>query len=540
MASRKEYPVRFTARGLSDAWDSTNTFPGACKSLQNLIFDQANPELISARPGVGAALTNFAGFSSPTSISVHAVVAGVVYGMVATNRTAGKDEPFAYNLTSNTFITISGVTAGNVPNSLPISGNVVPPTMAVIGPKIIITHAGFSGVGSNFFGVIDITTPATPAWSAANTTVHLLPSVPTSVCNFNNRAYFSCSNTAWYSDVLAPTVMTNAGQSLTIGDTDIITSLTGLPIQTSSAGVVASLIVFKSLQIWQILGDAAVTGSLSLNFLALNIGCIAPRSIVQTPIGTIFAGIDGPYYISALGQVLPLTKDQNKSVQDLQRPFQSINNPGRAAAAFTGSIYRICLDSTIDGVAATNDYWFDADVRRWNGPHTFPYDCISQMGSYFVLSHRSLGAALFASSYLPSASSVYTDNGAAYSVNFQTAFFPKSQNINVKQIVESTIELSSVNSLLSYFVTAYDERFNILSSASVGLVGNSLLWGGGTVWGSGPVWSNSVNKGLTFTIPWPAPLVFKKIAISVTAVPSAALSIGTSYFKYIDCGYTNL
>ena len=534
MASRKEYPVRFTARGLSDASDSTGTFAGACKLLQNLIFDQANPEVVVARPGVGLPLTTFASFSSPTSISVHIVVAGVAYGMVATARNAGKDEPFAFNLTTLTFTTISGVTAGNVPTSLPTTGNIVPPTMAVVGPKIIITHAGFSGIGSNFFGVIDITTPASPTWTAANTATHLLPSVPTSVCNFNNRAYFSCGNTCWYSDVLVPTTMTNAGQSLTIGDTDAISALTGLPIQTSSAGVVASLIVFKSLQIWQILGDAAVTGSLSLNFLALNIGCIAPRTIVQTPIGTIFAGIDGPYYISALGQVLPLTKDANKSVQDLQRPFQFISNPGRAAAAFTGSIYRICLDSAINGVSATSDYWFDADVRRWNGPHTFPYDCISQMGSYFILSHRSLGAALYASAYLPSSSSVYNDNGSALSIIFQTAFFPKSQNINIKQVIESTVELASAASTASYQISAIDEQTNVLSSVLITINNNVAIWGA-FLWGQAN-WAGVVAQLITYIIPWDVPLVFKKISLQITGSASFNLAIGTSYLNYKDSG----
>ena len=300
MANQKSYPIRFTPRGLSDAFDATDTFAGACRTMQNLIFDQSNPEQIAARPGVGSPMTSFVTFTTPTFVSLQENVNGVIYGMVASALTAGYDQPFAFQIGVG-FISISGVTSGNVPVSLSTTGDWIPPSLAVIGAKIVVTHAGFSGLGSNFFGVIDISNPAAPAWSAANTSTHALPSVPTFVANFNNRAYFVCKNLAYYSDVLVPTTMTNAGQSLTVGDTSPILALSGLPVQTTSAGVVAALIVFKQFQIWQITGDAAITGSLAQNFLSLNIGCMSPRTIVQTPIGTVFIGIDGAYLVSALG-----------------------------------------------------------------------------------------------------------------------------------------------------------------------------------------------------------------------------------------------
>jgi len=540
MGKQKEYPVRFTPRGLSDAWDSTNTFPGACKSLQNLIFDQSNPELVVARPGVDAPITSFAGFTTPTVVTGYTVIGDFVYGMVSTGATYGCDEPFCYNLVNNVFIAISGVTSGNVPTSPSIYGDIVPLSFAVIGIQLVITHPGFSGVGSNFFGVIDITNPAFPAWSSKNTTTNLLPRVPTAVANFNNRAWYICGNTAYYSNVLTGTVITNAGQNLTVGDASPLVALTGLPIQTSSAGVVSSLIAFKKMQIWQILGDASVTGSLSLNFLALNIGCIAPNSIVQTPIGTIFAGIDGPYYLSSLGQVLPLTKDSNKTVQDLQKPFQNIVNPGWANGAFTGSIYRICMDSVINGASATNDYWFDSDVRRWSGPHTFPYDSISAYSSYFIISHRSLGAKLFKSQYLPTQSSHYNDNGSDIKVLLQPAFLSKGSNINVKEVIESTIELSSLSSFTNYTITAFDEKFNTLSAVNIGVSNPLTFWGGGQVWGGGLLWNSASNNVYTFPIPWDSPLIFQKLTLTVQAVASYGLSIGTSFNKFRDCGYTTV
>ena len=52
MAISKAQPIRFTPRGLSDAFDATDRFQGACQALTNLVFDQSNPELVVTRPGV--------------------------------------------------------------------------------------------------------------------------------------------------------------------------------------------------------------------------------------------------------------------------------------------------------------------------------------------------------------------------------------------------------------------------------------------------------------------------------------------------------
>lgn len=82
MALPKSKPMPFTPRGLADAFDSTAKFPGACRNLANLIFDQGNPELVIARPGVTqfydlAAL----GISSPGYVSIHSTIGTRIYGI---------------------------------------------------------------------------------------------------------------------------------------------------------------------------------------------------------------------------------------------------------------------------------------------------------------------------------------------------------------------------------------------------------------------------------------------------------------------------
>jgi hypothetical protein len=540
MAIADSVPVRFTPKGLADAYDATDVFPGACRKLSNLVFDQSNPEIVVARPGVGAPFTAFTGFTTPGFISVQITIGNYIFGMVATGLTAGRDQPFCYNIQSGSFITISGVTAGNAegrPVSPATTGAWTPPTIASIGSKLIITHPGYSGTGTSFFGVIDISNPLAPAYSTMNTTGHGLPTVPTFVANLNNRAYFACGNVVYYSDSLNPTVMTNAGQALTLGDTSPVTALSGLPVQTTSAGVIAALIAFKSTQIWQITGDAAISGSLSLNYLSLNIGSACPRSVVPSPLGTFFAGPDSAYLVSAFGAVMPVTyQDGYGAAPDLRQPFGYILEPTRVAAAFAGNIYRICMKTIIDGVSGTYDYWFDTRKKRWNGPHSFNYDCVSSAGNYFIVSGYGSGAGLFSSTVYASSASVFNDNGASYNVELKSAQFPKRDDMMMKQVIESTIELSSIGNSTNYSISAYDDKGNYLNGTS--LVTNQLgaVWGS-NAWGDGSKWQTATISPRTYAVNWTIPLVFNKLAIDVITPASTNIAIGTFYARYQATGY---
>ena len=542
MASPNSIPVRFTPRGLADAYDATDVFAGACRQLTNLVFDQSNPEIVIARPGVSTPLTSFAGFITPGFISIQVTIGTLVYGMVATGLTATYDEPFCYDLVNGVFIAITGPTAGNTegrPLSPATFGAWTPPTMAVIGVKLIITHPGYSGGGSNFFGVIDISNPAFPTYVTQNTITHVLPSVPTSVANLGNRAYFACGNTVYYSDVLVPTTMTNAGQSLTLGDTTPILALSGLPIQTSTAGVLSALLVFKGAQIWQITGDAAITGSLSENYLSLTVGCMAPRSIVPTPLGTFFAGPDSCYLVSPFGAVLPVTNQLGTfgAMPDIRQPFGYATQPTRMAAAFAGNIYRVCIPTIIDGVESTYDYWFDTRKNRWNGPHTFIYDCASSVGTYFILSGAGTPAMLFRGDPFPNTNTLYTDNSVAYGIELHSSDFPKKDEMSMKQVIESTIELSSAGTAATYTIQVYAELGTLMTPAFVITAASGGIWGSNN-WGDGSVWSGATNRPKTYPANWSGPLVFNKMSIDATAAAGKSIAIGTFYARTQKLGYT--
>lgn len=541
MAIPRTLALRFTPRGLVDAFDATDVFAGACRSLSNLVFDQSNPEIVIARPGVDGALTSFTGFTAPGFISLQVTIGTRVYGMVATGLTAGIDQPFCYDLPTAAFITVTGCTAGNAegrPVSPATTGPWAPPSMTVVGAKIIITHPGYTGAAGKFFGVIDISVPATPAYTTANTATNLLPSVPTFVANLNNRAYFACKNVAYYSDVLVPTTMTNANQSLTLGDTTPITGLSGLPVQTTTAGVVSALLAFKGTQIWQIAGDAAITGNLSLNYLSLNIGCLSPRSIVPTPMGTFFAGPDACYLINPYGAVMAVTNQLGGAgaTPDLRQPFGYVTEPSRVAASFAGNVYRICIPTIIDGIAGTYDYWFDSRKMRWNGPHTFVYDCASSAGTYFILSGYGSANKLFASRTFPTTSTVYTDNGATFNVDMHSSTFPKKDEMAMKSVVESTVELSSSGAATTYGVSAFDDKGAFITSAPITTAVAGGIWGA-FVWGDGTRWASALNQPRTYQVNWPIPVVFNKLAIEVSCPAASSVSIGTFYADAQKLGY---
>lgn len=601
-------PVPFTPKGLSDAYDATQTFPGACLSLQNLVFNRGNPELLSCRPGV-LVLTSFAGFTTPTFITVHIAIGSVVYGMVSTGRNAGRDEPFAYDIDGGAFVAISGVTATNTPASPATSGAWTPPSMTVVGTKILVTHPGFSGTGTNtssitgsitastvlvvtaavgtiyvgmvltggsatigttivalgsgtggagtytvsvsqtaagpfsgsvaanFFGVIDITNPGSPIWSGQQLAFSPLPSVPNVVANLNNRAYFACLNVLYFSDILVPTSRTNASQSLTLGDPTPITALAGLPVQTTSSGVLQTLLAFKASQIWQISGDV-VLSNLALNYVSLTVGTSAPRSVTQTPFGTNFMAIDGPYLVDPVGVVRPLTGSPEVQQQDIQNPFIYATQPSRVSAGYSGGTYRICVSTTLELAAVTNEYWFDIERHRWNGPHTWPQDCCSQVGNYFAVSHVSKGAVLFKSQLIQDVNSVFTDNGVQISFQLESATLPKNGNMNEKSIVESTIELSTTGSVVNYQITALNGLGTTIDNTTILVQSAGYLWGT-AVWGSFS-WNSAINRPGVYTIPWTKPLVFQKFAVRIAGQSSNNIAIGTFYARYQDLGYTNM
>jgi hypothetical protein len=379
-------------------------------------------------------------------------------------------------------------------------------------------------------------------WTAQNTSGNGLVSVPTSVINFNNRAYYAVGNTLQYSDSLSPLSITNASQSLTIGDPTPITALAGLPVQTSGSGVLAALTVFKQSQIWQITGDTA-TSDLAENFISLSVGTQSPRSVAQAPIGTYFMSNGGPYFIDQIGGLRPLSHDVSQPDPDVQVPFQNAQFPTRWAGAYITAIYRVCGATVLLGAQSVNDYWFDEHRRRWNGPHTFPYDCASSNGSSFILSSASYPGLLLSSATSGTLTSAYNDLGTAYTCAMLTSTLPKTGDMFTHQVVESTVELGGYPVGATYAVQAQDQNGNLLApTVTIKVPGSGgPVWGGGALWGGGGRWTSSQNRApITYAVPWTAPLVFEKMQISIAVLAGPNVQIGAFFARYQQTGYMTM
>lgn len=154
MAQRRAVPLTHKATSLSDAIDGTNAHPGAMASLQNLIPDPTQKDTWICRPGA-VDLSTFPGFSTAGFVSGLLVIGDILYGMIASNLHPGKDQPFAYDLANNAFLTVSGITAANVPTSPPTTGEWTPPILCQVGSRILVCHPGFPG-STIKFGWFDI------------------------------------------------------------------------------------------------------------------------------------------------------------------------------------------------------------------------------------------------------------------------------------------------------------------------------------------------------------------------------------------------
>lgn len=537
MAIRNSSPVQFQPVGLSDAIDQSSAFPGSCQIMSNLVFDRENRGAVVARPGI-TLTTNFPTFNTPAVISVLFSVGTLIYGMIGSQRNPGFDEPFCFDTIANAFITVSGVTGANVPTTQPITGDWTPPTMAAVGIFIVVTHPGFSG--ANFFGTFNVTNPAAPAWSAGNTTVNPLPTVPLWVTSFFGRAYFGIKNNVYFTDSLALSISnTNFAAVLTVGDQSFTTGAAGLPMSQTSGSVLQSILIFKAASVWQISGDIALTNMpLSLDRVVDNVGCISPKTIQSTPIGVIFIANDGPRVVGLNGSVNYL-QVRSGVTPDIVAPFATATNPSRMVGCYSNGVYRVCLDgpnSIWDSNYTSQDYWYDFIFQRWTGPHTFDYHVAVGVSNTFYLGANNQPGKMMNSLIASNTTTVYQDLGADMLCELVAGAI-EGTPMTMSAVVESTIELGGAGLGTVYYISMYDDLNNNLSPATIKLYEINPLWGS-VKWGQFK-WRSAIPNSQVFTIPWVNPVVFKKMILSVRVVAAANVSIKNSFFRVQQLGYTN-
>ena len=521
-------------------------------SLQNLVPDPTTRDLWQCRPAAtptvnftagpfssGFSLGFQHGFSNANStfISCLKIIGTRGYGMVATSTNPGHDEPFIYDFATNLFVQLTGVTAGNTPISPQTSGAWVPPNLDLIGTQIIVAHPGFTGAGGAFFGVIDVSNPAAPTWTAQNTTTNALVAPPQWVQNFNGRCFFLVNPptgqpAAYMSDQLNATVITNASQILTFGDNVTLTVAVGLPLENQLGGIVQSLMVFKgNTNIYQVTGDFSLT-NLAVNSLNVATGTLGPNTVCATSKGLMFVAPDGVRLIDFDARI---SDPVGNNGDGITVPFINSLVPSRMCAAYNSGIYRVQVQNALAPGNPQQQWWYDV-VRDgiWSGPHTQAASLMSGYQGTFIVTLQGAGAVLFQSDPVQFTSSTFLENGVQLSWQWATPLLPDTDQMAEVAIIESTLHIALVTGS-PVLVLAQDQSNIVIDTVTVVPAGASSLWGA-FKWGQA-LWQGVVNALDPRQLKWHFPIVFRRMAIVASGTSAAGVKIGRLHLRYQILGY---
>ena len=550
-------PLPWRAKGLSDSIDGSTAFNGAMASLQNLIPDPTTAELWQCRPAAvsiatfpgGPFSSGFsAGFMHSTgNVTALKIVGNVAYGMVSLGD--GFDHPFALNLLTNAFITVTGTTGSNLPQSQPSSGPWTPPIMDLIGSKMVVTHPGFSATAF-FIGWFDISTPTAPVWNAGNITGAAgvpFTQPPIGVAQFFNRAYYMVNYASQpqviISDPLNPLAASGASGAgtvvpiLTFGDNTPLTAFGQLRLFNQLGGIIQALIVFKGTSnIYQITGDLAFASASNpqpaINAMNFATGTLAPLSLCSTPRGLAFVAPDGLRIIDFSANVSdPIGYDG----QGVSAPFIFSGTPSRICAACNGNVIRISTQNTLLPTGGYQEYWYDIERKIWSGPHTFPASVIQPYGNSFVMAGQGVLGQLWRSDVVQSASSGFVESGNPMSYIYTTAFLPDTDQLGNIHVSQSLLTCALSATVAPVQVNAIDQNGTVIDTVTLTGTGGAANWGQFT-WGQA-AWGVSTNALNPRKLPWHFPLVFARAQFSVTGQSASPVRLGAFQFRYKQLRY---
>lgn len=529
-------PLRYAPAGAADSIDSTDLFPGAMAAVTNLVPLPAGKNYWVCRPAMQE-LTDFSTFTNPDFISVMHVFGDLCIGMIASDATPGYDEPFVFDLSGATFVAITGVTGLNVPLSPSPTGAWIPPVMAVVGTKVIIAHPGYSGLGTNFFGVIDISDPTNPTYTDANTTGTALPTVPTAVANFNGRAWFAVNPltgqpATYFTDILAPTVITAGTQILTYDDNSPLTALAGLPLSNQLGGMIQALIVFKGVDnMYQVTGDAAA-GDLAKNALNIATGTQAPNSITPTPYGLMFMSPDGYRLISFEAIVSDPMGAQGAGIAV---PFIYANIPSRVCAFANSDVLRVTTQNANAVDDPYEEYWYHFSRKIWSGPHTSTASLLHRWNNTFVVAPVDQLHSLARSDTMQGLTTTFSEYGVDLDWNFLTAYLPDPEQMAMYSVIETTINIARASAAGNVVAYAIDQDASVIDSVIMPAPGSATVWGA-FVWGASP-WLGALIALRIKPIFWTIPVVFNRMQFRLAGQSASGVIIGELRMRYQVLNY---
>jgi hypothetical protein len=146
MPLRNATAVVWRPKGLSDALDGGNAFPGAMQALQNLVPSPDTADQWVPRPA-RTFLTDMVahGYQGPGIVQNFTAFGDRLYGMVTSALNPGHDEPFVVEQVTGQPVAVAGITRDNTPSSLLPTGPTQLPLFAIVGAYVVVTHPGFPG-----------------------------------------------------------------------------------------------------------------------------------------------------------------------------------------------------------------------------------------------------------------------------------------------------------------------------------------------------------------------------------------------------------
>lgn len=523
---------RFSPQGASDSLDATDEFPGACAALINLVPDLSTRNVWTSRPGAQLKVdfSHWPPVANPGIVSVFKVVGNIVYGMCG-DLTAGTDKPFAYNLLTNAFITVT--MTGPVFPTIIANLNVATrlPTMDLIGVFIIITHPNYTLAANGCKGAINISNSAAPVYTSGDTggalTFVALGVIPSWVVQFNQRAYYGVNPPTGQpsvvaSDVLAPGTITNAGQALTFGNNLRLVIAAPLGLSNQLGGIIQSLMVFQSASnIQQVTGDFAVSnGTWAVNTLNVATGIVAQRAVCSTPQGLAFMSPTGMRIIDPNGTV---SDPIGTAGTGIVVPFLALNGNTSAAFIFAmgcdASTIRISMWDTANFFNPV-EYWYNINRKCWSGPHSpiTSFQIEVWNGAFLIIANpnSTVNEGIYIAPSDPNANTNYTENGGQLVSTMASTLLEDNGMMAESELNELQVVTAAFNT--TFTVTLADGDGNSLGVSTL-LVN--------------PTGADSGFLPRRFD--FPAPVVFNRTAIGIVAL--APVKIGDSWMRVGTKGY---
>jgi hypothetical protein len=268
-------------------------------------------------------------------------------------------------------------------------------------------------------------------------------------------------------------------------------------INNSDAGYESAVLLAGSNGMYLFKGSdlrtPATTGNYTIYPLATSIGCNAPRTMVWTPRGTVYMGIDKQVYLLQFNTSTPVPIGQKITSLIYLSGIDGIEDTPAgqihlACAVYHDGFYKLSL-APESGTTNSIQWWLDIDkmatdenglVGPWFGPMTGEtFSCFAaQTGngdSGELMAGDGTGATGKSLVYQAGQRGINATDGTAMEIQFKSFYNPLGSIGYRKEIHNLEVELKEVTGTTVFNFTDIDGSLN--SGGNISLTASTTLWG---------------------------------------------------------------